>query len=182
MSTRTAELLMGILMSVFSLSLMWSVWSDGLNIGWVEGRGPGAGVWPFWLSLGMALVSIWTLVRWFQGATPESRNEAPYIDPKSLVLVVVSFVALTAMIFLVGIVGTYISIALFLGFYMRALGRHSWGVTIAMCVGTVIFIYVLFEWQLSKYLPKGWPMFENGFLYLDNYRWDFVSWWNSRGN
>ena len=67
MSIRSAELLMGIAMFLFSLSIMWSVWADGLNIGWVEERGPGAGVWPFWLSFGMALTSVWTLVRWFRG-------------------------------------------------------------------------------------------------------------------
>ena len=66
MSTRTAELLMGIGLLIFSLG-MWSIYADGLNIGWVDGRGPGAGVWPFWLSLGMALASVWTLARWFKG-------------------------------------------------------------------------------------------------------------------
>ena len=66
MSTRTAELLAGIGLLVFSLVLMWTVYTDGLTIGWVDGRGPGAGVWPFWLSLGMALTSVWTVVRWFR--------------------------------------------------------------------------------------------------------------------
>lgn len=174
MTTRTAEFLMGIGMFVFSLSLMWSVYADGLNIGWVEERGPGAGVWPFWLSFGMALSSLWTLLRWYQGTTPESRNSGDYIDRTSLPLVVISFVALTVMIFLVTIVGTYISIFLFLGFYMRVLGGHSWRLTATMCVGAVIFIYFLFEWQLTKYLPKGWPMFEEWFLWIDNYRWEYL--------
>ena len=145
MSTRNAELLMGFCMLALSLGLMWNVYSDGLNIGWVDGRGPGAGVWPFWLSLGMAVASVWTLVRWFRGATPESRNTDPYIDPESFGLVTVSLIALTAMLFLVGIVGTYIAIALFLGFYMRFVGGHSWRLTIGMVVGAVIFIYFLFE-------------------------------------
>lgn len=174
MSTRSAELLMGIGMFVFSLSLMWSVWSDGLNIGWVPERGPGAGVWPFWLSFGMALASLWTLVRWFKQATPESRNEDPYIYPHSLGLVLISFIALTLMIFLVNIVGTYIAIFLFLGFYMRVLGKHSWRTTLLMCFGAVFFIYFLFEWQLTKYLPKGLPIFEDGFLWLDNFRWKYL--------
>ena len=77
MLTRTAELLAGIGLLVFSLVLMWSVYADGLTIGWVDGRGPGAGVWPFRLSLGMALHSVWTLERWVRRTTPESRNEAP---------------------------------------------------------------------------------------------------------
>jgi putative tricarboxylic transport membrane protein len=48
MSTRTAELLMGFGMLLFSLCMMWSIYNDGLNIGWLDGRGPGSGVWPFW--------------------------------------------------------------------------------------------------------------------------------------
>jgi putative tricarboxylic transport membrane protein len=42
MTIRTMELLTAIAMFLFSLSLMWNIWSGGLNIGWVEGRGPGA--------------------------------------------------------------------------------------------------------------------------------------------
>lgn len=174
MSTRSAELLMGLAMFLFSLSLMWSIWADGLHIGWVEGRGPGAGVWPFWLSFGMAVSALWTLVRWRRGMTPESRDTSAYIDPDSVGLVLMSFVALTVMIFLVDIVGTYIAVFLFLGFYMKVLGGHKWGLTLSMCVGAMIFIYFLFEWQLTKYLPKGWPIFEEGFLWIDNYRWEYL--------
>lgn len=174
MSTRSAELFMGIGMFLFSLSLMWSVWADGLNIGWVEERGPGAGVWPFWLSCGMALASLWTLWRWYKGVTPESRNEEAYIDPASVGPVIISFVALTTMVFLVNVVGTYIAVFLFLAFYMRVLGNHRWSTTLFMCFGAVFFIYFLFEWQLTKYLPKGWPIFEDGFLWIDNYRWEYL--------
>lgn len=174
MSTRSAELLMGIGMFLFSLSLMWSVWADGLNISWVEGRGPGAGVWPFWLSLGMALSSLWTIVRWYKGSTPESRNTESYIDPESFGFVLASFIALTVMIFLVNIVGTYVAVFLFLGFYMKVLGGHRWSTTLIMCFGAIFFIYFLFEWQLTKYLPKGWPFFEEIFLWIDNYRWEYL--------
>lgn len=174
MSTRTAELLAAIGLLVFSLAMMWSIHTHGLKIGWVPGRGPGAGVWPFWLSLGMALTSVWTLVRWVRKTTPESRDESPYIDPDHFALVAISFIALTVMVVLVSFIGTYIAIALFLGFYMRVIGKHTWGMTSATVVGAVIFIYFLFEWQLSKYLPKGLPIFEDGFLWIDNFRWKYL--------
>ncbi len=174
MSTRMAEFFMAIALLLGSLGLMWSIYADGLSIEWIEGRGPGAGVWPFWLSLGMALTCVWTLVRWFKGITPESRSLSAYVDPESLGLVVISVVSLTVMLILVGIVGTYIAIACFLGFYMRVVGKHSWKIVSSFVIGGPIFIYFLFEWQLSKYLPKGWPMFEEGFLWLDNYRWEYL--------
>ena len=174
MSTRNAELLMAIGMLVFSLGMMWNIHSDGLVIGWVPERGPGSGVWPFWLSLGMALCSVWTLIRWFRGITPESRNLSPYIDPESLGLVVLSFVLLTAMIFMVNYIGTYLSVAIFLGAYMRLIGKHGWTATLSMMVGSIFFIYFLFEWQLAKYLPKGLPVFEDAFLWIDNFRWEYL--------
>ena len=48
MTVRTAELLMAIMMGVFSIYLMYK--SFELPIGWVENEGPGGGAWPFWLS------------------------------------------------------------------------------------------------------------------------------------
>jgi len=122
----------------------------------------------------MALTSVWTVVRWFRKTTSESRNETPYIDPDHLPLVAVSFIGLTVMVVLVSFVGTYISIALFLGFYMRVIGKHSWGLTTATVIGMVLMVYFLFEWQLSKYLPKGLPIFEDGFLWIDNFRWTYL--------
>ena len=175
MTTRTAELLMAIAMLLMSLGIIWSILGGGLRIGWVEETETfGAGMWPFWLSVGMVLSSLWILVRWFQGTTPESRSDAPYVDPDTMMLVVTSFVSLTVMVILISVVGTYIAVALFLGFYMRVVGKHSWGAVIGGSLGMVVFIYFLFEWQLSKYLPKGWPIFENGFLWIDNFRWTYL--------
>ncbi|MEM8775422.1 MAG: tripartite tricarboxylate transporter TctB family protein [Pseudomonadota bacterium] len=173
MTVRTAELLMGLATLLLSLGLMWNVWSDGLRIGWVEGRGPGAGMWPFWLSGGMALASLATIVRWFLGKTPESRSTEPYVARETLFLVVVSAAALLTLLILMNIVGTYIALMLFMLFYVRYLGGHSWAMTSAFVIGTPIFVYLLFEVALTKYLPKGLPIFEEGFLWLDNFRWQY---------
>lgn len=173
MTVRTAELLMGIATLLMSLGFMWSVWSDGLRIGWVDGRGPGAGVWPFWLSLGMALASVATLVRWAMGKTPESRSREPYIDNDTVFLVGISAFSVLALIVMMETIGTYLALMVFMLFYVRFLGKHSWGLTMAFVIGTPVFIYLLFEVALTKYLPKGWPIFENGFLWIDNFRWQY---------
>jgi hypothetical protein len=62
---RVAELVMAIVMAVFSLYLMWK--SSELPIGWLPGRGPGGGAFPFWLALGMLLCCVAVVVRWFIG-------------------------------------------------------------------------------------------------------------------
>lgn len=164
---------MAIATLLVSIGLMMNIYLDGLRIDWVEGRGPGAGVWPFWLSAGMALASLATLVRWFQGKTPESRSDEPYIANETIFLVVVSSVSLLALLFLMTIIGTYLSLMLFMFLYVRLLGKHNWGTTIGFVLGTPIFVYLLFEVALTKYLPKGLPMFEEGFLWIDNFRWQY---------
>ena len=173
MTVRTAELLMAIATLLASLGLMANIYFDGLNIGWVEGRGPGSGVWPFWLSAGMALASLATLVRWFLGVTPESRSTKDYISPDTLFIVGISAAALLALLISITYLGTYISLMLFMLFYVRFLGGHSWGMTAAMVFGTPIFVYLLFEVALTKYLPKGLPIFEEGFLWIDNFRYEW---------
>ncbi|MEM7520978.1 MAG: tripartite tricarboxylate transporter TctB family protein [Pseudomonadota bacterium] len=173
MTVRTAELLMGIATLLVSLGLMLNVHLDGLTIGWVEGRGPGAGMWPFWLSLGMALAALATIVRWFMGATPESRSTDPYISQETMFIVGVSVVALFAFLLLMTIIGTYLALVLFMFFYVRIIGRHGWAMTSALVIGTPVFVYLLFEVALTKYLPKGWPIFEEGFLVIDNLRYEW---------
>ncbi|MCR9089298.1 MAG: tripartite tricarboxylate transporter TctB family protein [Rhodobacteraceae bacterium] len=173
MTVRTAELLMAIATLLLSLGLMMKVYFDGLTIGWVDGRGPGAGVWPFWLSAGMALASLATLIRWFMGVTPESRSTEDYISRDTLFIVGVSAAALLGLLISITIIGTYLSLMLFMLLYVRFLGGHSWGMTMGMVIGTPVFIYLLFEVALTKYLPKGLPIFEEGFLWLDNFRYEW---------
>ncbi len=171
MTVRTAELLMAIATLLISLGLMINVYTSDLNIGWVAGRGPGSGMWPFWLSSGMVLASLATLIRWFRGQTAESRNTDPYIDNDTIFLVVVSAISVLVLLILMDVIGTYLSLVAFMFFFVRVLGKHSWKTTIGMSVGTPIFVYLLFEVALTKYLPKGWPIFEDGFLWIDNYRY-----------
>ena len=56
---------------------------------------------------------------------------------------VLSFVLLTTMIFMVKYIGTYLSVAIFLGAYMRLIGKHGWTATVSMMVGSIVFIYFL---------------------------------------
>lgn len=173
MTIRTAELLMAIATLLLSLGLMLNVYTDGLRIGWVPGRGPGAGMWPFWLSAGMALASLATLLRWFQRKTPESRSTEPYIARETLFLVAVSAASVLALLILMNVIGTYLSLMAFMFFYVRVLGKHNWTTTVAFVLGAPIFVYLLFEVALTKYLPKGLPIFEDGFLWIDNFRWQY---------
>jgi putative tricarboxylic transport membrane protein len=152
MTVRTAELLMAIVLAFLSVAFM--VKSAELSIGWVPGRGPGAGAWPFWLSLGMMAASLATMYRWFKGVTPESRSTEVFMTKGAVAIVGTAVVALTALLIGIQTIGIYFSLILFLLFFVRIVGRHSWLTTLGIALLTPVFIFCLFEWALTIPLPK----------------------------
>ncbi len=163
---RMAELVMAIVMGVFSLYLMRK--SAELPIGWIPGEGPGGGAWPFWLAAGMLLCCITIVIRWAKRLTPESRSKEVYMDARGLRLFLLNAGALTAMIGLFHIVGAYGAIPLFLIFYLRFMGHHSWRLTGTFAAVTPVITFLFFEIALQKTLPKGYtdPLFEPIFAFF----------------
>ena len=163
---RMAELVMGIVMGVFSLYLMWK--SAELPIGWIAGEGPGGGAWSFWLAAGMLLCCVAIIVRWAKRLTPESRSEEPFMTRPTLKVFLLIAGALTAMIGLFHIVGAYGAIPAFLIFYLRFMGGHSWALTGAFAGITPIATFLFFEIALQKTLPKGFtdPWFDPIFAFF----------------
>ena len=153
MTVRQADFLMAIATILMSLGLMWSS-TDGLAIGWVPNKGPGSGFWPFWLSFGMLLCSIATLVRWFTRSTAESRSTDIYMSRNSVVVVGTSVAALLALLIGIHLIGIYFALFIFLAFYFKVVGRHEWPVSIMLIGGIPVFIFALFEWGLQIPLPK----------------------------
>ena len=156
---RVAELVMASVMAAFSLYLMSK--SMELPIGWLPGEGPGGGAFPFWLSLGMLVCCLWMLVRWVARTSPPSRSTEVYMTPRTLKWFLLVAGSLAVMIGLIHIIGVYGAVPLFLIFYIRFLGRHSWVITGALAVCTPIAAFFFFEIALRKTLPKGFtePLF-----------------------
>lgn len=144
---------MALVMAAFSVYLM--IKSAELPIGWIPDSGPGGGAFPFWLSLGMLLSSLWTLVRWVRRTSPFSTSDVPYLDRGALMIFLTVAGSIVVMVALIHVVGIYVSVPLFLLFYMKVLGRHSWLLCGAWAVLSPIAIFLFFELALSITLPKG---------------------------
>ena len=69
--------------------------------------------------------------------------------------------SLTVMVGAIHIIGVYFALPLFLLFYLRFLGGHSWRLTAAVAAGVPVFTFFFFEIALLKTLPKGFtePLF-----------------------
>ncbi len=159
MTVRTAELVMALLMGLFSIYLMWE--SAQLPIGWEEGRGPGGGAWPFWLAAVMLASCMVTIIRWFGRKTPESRSDVQYMDRDTRRINFITVGSLLVFLVLTHFIGMYFAMMLFLFFYIRFVGRHSWLLTIILAIGMPVFMFFFFEALLKIILPKGYsePLF-----------------------
>ena len=140
-------------MGIFSIYLM--VKSAELPIGWIEDEGPGGGAWPFWLSTVMLICCLGILFNWFRKHGPIATSNKVYIEPHVLVDVAAVTVSLVITVGLFSFIGIYGALPLFLIFYLRFLGKHSWKLTSTLAIGIPIVIFYFFEITLKIILPKG---------------------------
>ncbi len=153
MTVRTAELLMAIMMGVFSIYLM--VKSAELPVGWIKGSGPGGGTWPFWLSAIMLVSCIGILFNWFRKHGPIASSTKIYIESHVLLDVVAVAGSLIITVGLFSFIGIYGALPLFLLFYLRILGKHSWSLSVGLALLIPVVIFYFFEITLKIILPKG---------------------------
>ncbi|MXW48119.1 MAG: tripartite tricarboxylate transporter TctB family protein [Gammaproteobacteria bacterium] len=102
----------------------------------------------------MLLACLATIVRWFRKVTPESTNLDLFMTRETVLLVGISAGSIVFLLVVTHLLGIYVALFLFLLFYLKFVGRHSWLVTVTMMIVVPIFIFCLFEWALKIPLPK----------------------------
>jgi putative tricarboxylic transport membrane protein len=120
-----------------------------LGIGWGT-DGPKSGFFPFWLALIMVvtcgIIILQTLWR--------SSREA-FVTRVQLGPVLQVFWPAVAMVFLTHFVGLYVASALYIGFYMRWVGRHSWFAVAGLSIAIPVISFLIFESWFLVPMPKG---------------------------
>ena len=161
---RRAEIVTAGVLALFSIYLMWK--STELEIGYIRGEGPGGGAWPFWLAGVMLVCTGVIMLRGIRQQSPPSRSEEPLLDgygKKMLLLVgggIFGFVAL------IDIISMYGAMAVFLLYYLRFLGRHSWSLTLAFVLPAPFLFFFFFEGLMRITMPKGLPFLDPVFNLL----------------
>ena len=160
MTVRTAELLMAIMMGAFSIYLMYK--STELEIGWIEDEGPGGGAWPFWLAGMMLLSCLGILSNWFRKKGPIATSTRLYIEPHVLMDVTAVTVALIVTVGLFSFIGIYGALPLFLIFYLRFLGKHSWRLTTTLAISIPVVIFFFCECVVKNF----WVCFGDYYIWI----------------
>jgi putative tricarboxylic transport membrane protein len=120
-----------------------------LGTGWGT-DGPQSGFFPFWLAVLMVLACIIILVQTTLRASPK-----PFVSQGQLTPVLKVLWPAVAAVGLMHFVGLYVASALYMGFYMRWVGRHSWQAVVALSIGIPLMTFLVFEKWFLVPMPKG---------------------------
>jgi hypothetical protein len=124
-----------------------------LRIGWGS-DGPEPGFFVFYLGVALALASV-VIMGQAVLRVDSALHRKPFVQPGQWVPVAKVAVPAALMVLLTHFVGLYVAGALYLGAYMRALGRHSWLLTLLLSVAIPTVTFLIFEVWFLVPLPKG---------------------------
>jgi len=128
--------------------------ANRLGAGWGP-AGPRGGFFPFWLSVILGLCSLTILVKAIRMNPATEIAKKPFVSKKLLKPVLAVFLPMAAAVILVEIIGFYLTAALYLAFFMRWMGRHSWPVVLAVSLLFPVATFMILERWFLIPLPKG---------------------------
>ncbi|MEK7446430.1 MAG: tripartite tricarboxylate transporter TctB family protein [candidate division NC10 bacterium] len=127
------------------------VMADAVRLGTGWGTdGPQSGFFPFWLAvllIGCCLAIAAQAVRLIL--------PVPFVTRKALGPVLAVLGPAAGFVVLTQAIGLYVASALYMGFYMRWIGRHSWTAVVALGIGFPVITFLVFEKWFLVPMPKG---------------------------
>jgi putative tricarboxylic transport membrane protein len=126
-----------------------------LGIGWGN-EGPRSGFFPFWLATIMVVVS---LAIFFQALL--ARSEKPFVTRERFLPVLKVLAPIAGFVLLTDPpgpwpgLGLYVAGGLYLGFYMRWVGHHSWLSVMALSIAVPLIAFFIFDKWFLVPMPKG---------------------------
>ena len=138
--------------------------ADSIRLGFMWGMsGPESGFFPFYLGVGVVISSGIVFYNNFTLYRKEGAGK-PLMPPGALKPILWVVIPSTAMVVITELVGLHIAAALYLGFYMRAVGKIGWVTTLLVSIISPILLYATFDKFFLIPLPQGlWGGYLLGF-------------------
>jgi hypothetical protein len=144
---RAVEL--GVALAMVAFGAIIIVGSLKVGIGWGD-EGPRSGFFPFYIALVIIAASIANLVTAFV----EDRHKV-FADWSQLFQVLSVVIPTAVYVCAVPWAGIYLSSLILIALFMMWFGKYGAGQSVAVSVGTVVAIYLMFEKWFLVPLPKG---------------------------
>ena len=155
---RTAELIVAAVFFLLGAIVVF----DSVRLGarWAA-DGPQPGYFPFYVGV---IICVSAVINFIAGLRVRGERNRTFVTLGALRQVLSVLVPTAVFAGLVGWLGIYVSGALFIGLFMRWLGKYAWWKVALIAVGTSVVFYLIFEVWFLVPLPKG-PL--EALLHLD---------------
>lgn len=148
-SYRSVDAVVALLFMALSCVVMWD--SHKIGSAWAS-DGPQAGYFPFYIGLIMFIASLGTLVQAIITKTP---NLETFVEKSQLKMVLAVLVPTAVYVALIPFLGLYVAGAIFIAFFMVAIGKYNILKAIPVAIAVPLALFVLFEIWFLIPLPKG---------------------------
>jgi len=149
--TRTVLVDLVVAAIIFMLGALVAFDSYRLGASWGS-DGPQSGYFPFYIGLLLCIssgvVSVQSLLRL-------GSDRQIFVQRDQLKQVLVILVPSAAYVLGVQLIGIYVPSAVFIGLFMKIIGKYSWGRSVAVGAGVSVVSFLLFEIWFKIPLPKG---------------------------
>jgi len=148
---RKADIWVSFLFMLFGIIVV----VDSVRLGFMWGEsGPESGFFPFYLGVGVVISSLIVFFNVLYGYRKEGAGR-PLMPPGALKSILWVVIPSTAMVAITELVGLHIAAALFLGFYMRVVGKIGWVTTMLVAIIAPLSLYITFDKLFLIPLPAG---------------------------
>ena len=148
-ATHRVEAVVATILLVFGAVI--AVESYKLGAGWTS-DGPGAGYFPFYIGLILAIASAGTLVLSLVG---KDRNTEGFVDREQLKRVLQVLLPAVVYVLVVNYLGLYVASAIYIALFMVLLGHYPWIKSVVIGVVVNALMFVMFEVWFKVPLFKG---------------------------
>ena len=133
----------------FLLGAMVIYDSVRIGAGWGD-EGPKAGYFPFYIGL---LICAASLVNFVMGLRDKSGDS--FVSRTQARDVLKVLVPMVVYVFFIKFLGLYLASAIYIAFFMRWVGKYSWGKVAAVSLGVSIGFFLVFELWFKVPIIKG---------------------------
>ncbi|MDB5936989.1 MAG: tctB3 [Massilia sp.] len=144
---RTAEIAVGFIVMAFSLLAIISNYQ--LGAGWGD-EGPQAGYFPLRMGVAIFIASIVVIVQALR-----TNDRSAFVEQAQLKLVATVLLPLIVYIAAIKYIGIYVASALFIGIFMRLVGKFGWPRSVVTAILINVVLFWTFEIMFKVPLPKG---------------------------
>ena len=146
---QAAELVVAVI--IFLVGVVMMMDSHRIGMGWAP-EGPKAGYFPFRTG---AIISISSVVVFLRALFGKNRNHELFVSWVRFKMVLAVLIPTVLYVLATQFIGIYVASAVFIGGFMRAIGRFNWPKVILISVVISVMLFWMFEMQFLVPLPKG---------------------------